>query len=135
MFCRVMIFCNVCFFTCIEANASTETSWGRIEACIYEKNKSQELLNDVNYISKELANKHSSGSSDYSELDKILTALFAPHPGPISEDGFKKTRTCSAQMRISLIKQSASHIKDNNNDWLICYQKSFSEDHAVIKAV
>lgn len=135
MFIRIIVFCTCFFVVYMDASASTEVSWARIGACDYEKNKTEKLLEDINYISKILANKHRSGSLDYSDLDKILTAIFAPHPKPLSEDVFSKVGVCSARMRVSLIKRSASHAKGNNNDWVACYQKLFPEGHDVIRAV
>ena len=135
MLIRVFVFCTFFFVVYIDASASTEVSWARIEACNYEKNKTEKLLEDINYISKTLAQKHGSGSLDYSDLDKILTAIFAPHPKPLSEDVFSEVGVCSARMRVSLIKWSASHAKGNNNDWVACYQKLFPEGHDVIRAV
>ncbi len=77
MYYRIVI-CLLSIVICMPANASIEASWGRIETCIYEKNNTQKLLDDFNHISEELSVKHASGIADYSEIEKILTAVFVP---------------------------------------------------------
>jgi len=121
------------FFT--QVHASTEISWSKIDACNYTKNKSDKFLGDINHISKVLSKKHRSASK-YTDLEKNLTALFAPHPGAISLDVFKKAAACNAKMRISLVQLSTSQtiIKHKPLDWLGCYQASFLKEHPIVVA-
>lgn len=123
----------VFLFFCLNASASIELSWNRIEACTYPEDKTEKFLNDFNNISEILEDKHIN-KSDYTNLEKTLTYLIAPHPGPISMEMFRNVAGCSAKMRIVLIQSAASHVsKSERKDfgWMACYQAQFPKDHAV----
>mgnify|MGYP000005818076 CR=1 FL=1 len=134
---RLKVFLSILMFLFfVQAHASVEVSWGEIDTCNYRKNNNDAFLGDVNHISKELSEKHRSASK-YTNLEKTLAALFAPHPGAISLDIFKKTAACSAKMRVSLLqlRTSQTTIKHEPLDWVGCYEESFLQDHPILVAV